>query len=379
MNGREAMGRLAQRVKASMGRYRLVWLVILAGLILLLLPTGEKEGEAREETEQTQSAFDLAATEARLSQALSKIHGAGEVTVVLTVANGPRQILAENVDRDGSQGEEKTETVVLSRGSGSQETVTVQEIYPRYQGALLVCAGGDDPTVRLQLTEAMSALTGLGADKISISQESEEKPMKLWKRNAIAAAIVLFVCGAVYLNWSYSQDTAAGKNLGEAALVGSQNDPLLEKQKEGAAAEEGAAGEEGAQTEEGAAAQEGADAESGTYFSTARLNRQQARDNALSLLQEAAEDEKADQSSVDQANAAIQTMADYTMTEAQIENLITAKGYTDCVAFLGEDSISVVVSAMENGMTDADAARIGEIVMEQTGLKADQIKIIEAE
>ena len=113
------MGRLAQRVKASMGRYRLVWLVILAGLILLLLPTGEKEGEAREETEQTQSAFDLAATEARLSQALSKIHGAGEVTVVLTVANGPRQILAENVDRDGSQGEEKTETVVLSRGSGS--------------------------------------------------------------------------------------------------------------------------------------------------------------------------------------------------------------------------------------------------------------------
>ena len=197
--------------------------------------------------------------------------------------------------------------------------------------------------------------------------------MKLWKRNAIAAAIVLFVCGAVYLNWSYSQDTAAGKNLGEAALVGSQNDPLLEKQKEGAAAEEGAAGEEGAQTEEGA------DAESGTYFSTARLNRQQARDNALSLLQEAAEDEKADQSSVDQANAAIQTMADYTMTEAQIENLITAKGYTDCVAFLGEDSISVVVSAMENGMTDADAARIGEIVMEQTGLKADQLKIIEAE
>lgn len=197
--------------------------------------------------------------------------------------------------------------------------------------------------------------------------------MKLWKRNAIAAAIVLFVCGAVYLNWSYSQDTAAGKNLGEAALVGSQNDPLLEKQKEGAAAEEGAAGEEGAKTEEGA------DAESGTYFSTARLNRQQARDNALSLLQEAAEDEKADQSSVDQANAAIQTMADYTMTEAQIENLITAKGYTDCVAFLGEDSISVVVSAMENGMTDADAARIGEIVMEQTGLKADQIKIIEAE
>ena len=195
--------------------------------------------------------------------------------------------------------------------------------------------------------------------------------MKLWKRNAIAAAIVLFVCGAVYLNWSYSQDTAAGKNLGEAALVGSQNDPLVQKDGDDANAE-------GTTTEDGAKTQEDT-AQSGTYFSTARLNRQQARDNALSLLQEAAEDEKADQNSVDQANAAIQTMADYTMTEAQIENLITAQGYTDCVAFLGEDSISVVVSAMENGMTDADAARIGEIVMEQTGLRADQIKIIEAE
>ena len=202
--------------------------------------------------------------------------------------------------------------------------------------------------------------------------------MKLWKRNAIAAAIVLFVCGAVYLNWSYSQDTAAGKNLGEAALVGSQNDPLLEKQKEGAAAEEGAAGEEGAKTEEGAAAQEGADAESGTYFSTARLNRQQARDNALSLLQEAAEDEKADQSSVDQANAAIQTMADYTMTEAQIENLVTAKGYADCVVFMGEDSVSVVVAAPETGLNTADVARIKDIVVNETDYTPEQIKIMEA-
>ena len=192
--------------------------------------------------------------------------------------------------------------------------------------------------------------------------------MKLWKRNAIAAAIVLFVCGAVYLNWSYAQDTQAGTNLGEATLVGS--DSLLGTQ-DGQATKDDAGGED-------AAGQDGS-TPSGTYFSTARLNRQQARDNALSLLQEAAGDEKADQSSIDEANAAIQTMAGYTVTEAQIENLITAKGYADCVAFLGEDSISVVVSALANGMTDTDAARIGEIVMEQTGLKADQIKIIEAE
>ena len=214
--------------------------------------------------------------------------------------------------------------------------------------------------------------------------------MKLWKRNLIAAAIVLFVCGAVYLNWSYTQDTAAGKNLGQAALVGGREDPLLTQPDPGAAdgKSDGKAdgkAEDGKQTagdgkgQDGTQANDPTTAESGSYFSTARLNRQQARDNALSLLQEAAKDEKADQTAVDEANASIQTMADATVTEAQIENLITAKGYTDCVAFLGEDSISVVVSALDNGMTDADAARIGEIVMEQTGLKADQIKIIEAE
>ena len=159
--------------------------------------------------------------------------------------------------------------------------------------------------------------------------------MKLWKRNVIAAAIVLFVCGAVYLNWSYSQDTAAGKNLGEAALVG-QTDPLqnAEEGNQDAAAQEGGGAEGDAATQEGQAAGES------SYFSTARLNRQQARDNALSLLQEAAKDEKADQAAVDEANQAIQTMADATMTEAQIENLITAKGYADCVAFLGEEEIS---------------------------------------
>lgn len=183
--------------------------------------------------------------------------------------------------------------------------------------------------------------------------------MKFWKRNAVVAAIVLFVCVAVYLNWSYNQQTGeetdVGKTLGEAALVGAQtDDPLLGT----------SGGTDGIVTT--------------GYFSSARLNRQQARDSALALLQEAATDEKATQASVDQANTAIQTMADYTLTEAQIENLVAAKGYSDCVAFLSDNSISVVVSATKNGLTEADTAKISDIVIEQTGLKASQIKIIEA-
>mgnify|MGYP002508660951 CR=1 FL=1 len=66
------------------------------------------------------------------------------------------------------------------------------------------------------------------------------------------------------------------------------------------------------------------------YFAAARLNRQQARDSALSLLQDAAGREDADEAVKTQVNDTIQTMADYTVTEAQIENLVIAKGYADC-------------------------------------------------
>lgn len=169
MNGREALARLAGKRKGPLEKYRLVLLVLLAGLLLLTLPLGERKEEPEAAAGETAAGFDLTAMETRLAEALSRIDGAGEVTVVLTVQNGPRQVLAQDVDRRTGEGE-NTETVVLSRGGSAQATVTVQELYPSYQGALLICEGGDDPNVRLKLTEATSALTGLGADKISISK-----------------------------------------------------------------------------------------------------------------------------------------------------------------------------------------------------------------
>lgn len=193
--------------------------------------------------------------------------------------------------------------------------------------------------------------------------------MSVWKRNAVVVAIVLFVGAAVYLNWSYNNQTEEtgddpGKVLGETSLVNGEQDD------EGTA-QTGETGETG-ETDGEETTQTG-------YFASARLNRQQARDSALELLQEAAADASADQTLIDEANASIQAMATYTMSEAQAENLITAKGYGECVCFLNEDSASVVVSATENGLTESDTARIVEIVMETTGLEANQIKIIEAD
>ena len=146
-------------------QYKYVLLVVLAGVVLLLIPADT--ADRREDTpRQPDSSFDLEAMERKLEQALSRISGVGEVTVVLTLKEGSRQVLAQDVQV--SEREKSRQTVVLSSGSGTEETVALQSVYPKYQGALVVCTGGGDARVKLELVEAMRALTGLSAEKISV-------------------------------------------------------------------------------------------------------------------------------------------------------------------------------------------------------------------
>ena len=188
---------------------------------------------------------------------------------------------------------------------------------------------------------------------------------QIWKRNVVAAAVLLFVCVAVYLNWKYASNISdlgqdeAGKVLGESTLVN------------GDAQED--------EPEEQAVSADGQE-ESTDYFASARLNRQQARDSAISLLREAAESESADAAVANEAAETIQVLAGYAIAETQIENLVTAKGYAECVAFMGDDSISVVVSTgTEDALQAEDVARIKDIVLTETDYSADQIKILEAD
>lgn len=171
MNGME-ISAWKERLLTRLGKYRYVLLVILAGVVLLLLPpTGAGRETAPEGAGRSaEEPFDAGAMERRLEEALSQVEGAGRVTVVLSVQAGPRQIWARD-SRTEERAEERSReesTVVLSRGSGTEETVPVQQISPQFRGALVVCSGGGDPAVRLSLVEAVSALTGLGSDKISI-------------------------------------------------------------------------------------------------------------------------------------------------------------------------------------------------------------------
>ena len=185
------------------------------------------------------------------------------------------------------------------------------------------------------------------------------------KRNAVVVTMAVLVCAAAALNWKYAGQEAqegardAGtKILGEAALVSGTEDG---EDAPAAAPED----ETGVYT--------GSD-----YFASARLTRQQARDSAITLLQEAAAQENADTAVANEASEGIQALASFTLKEAQIENLVTAKGYADCVAFMGEDSISVVVSTGERELTGEDVAKITDIAMTETGYGAGGIKIMAA-
>lgn len=165
----------AEKLTAFLKQYKFVLILIAAGIILLLLPTGDS-GQQQAGTAGMvggEEDFSVEALEEKLGRILSKVDGAGEVTVMLTVRTGMERVLA--TDRDSSESDDKSslreETVIISTGSG-EEAVLITQRYPTFQGALVVCRGGDDPQVQLLLTRALSALTGLSSSRITVCKGS---------------------------------------------------------------------------------------------------------------------------------------------------------------------------------------------------------------
>lgn len=161
----EAIRKKAAELTKRLGAYKYVLLVIAVGVALLLWPSGETKSET-EPAVSGEENFSVEALEDQLEEILSRIDGAGQVSVMLTVKSGMERVLAENYtigERD-----ETTETVVISTGSGKEEVVLLTQRYPTFQGALVVCQGGEEPQVKLLITEAVAALTGLGSARISV-------------------------------------------------------------------------------------------------------------------------------------------------------------------------------------------------------------------
>lgn len=170
---------------------------------------------------------------------------------------------------------------------------------------------------------------------------------QVWKKRAVVLTVLVFVGAAIYLNWRYTDQIRDPKILGQSTLVSGQENNAAEEVSKN------------------------------DYFATARLSRKQARDNAISMLEDAEKDVNADQSVLNEASETLQVLAAYTVAEAQIENLVTAKGYSDCITFMGDDSVSVVV-ADADGLDATDVARIMDIVLNETDYTADQVKIMES-
>jgi len=195
-----------------------------------------------------------------------------------------------------------------------------------------------------------------------------EMKMKLFKRNAVIITAVAFLGVAVYLNWSY------GRNEDEAAsgLSSSSEDAIINEYLE-QDEEISLFYEPEGETQAAAAIYN----DVSDYFATARLTRQQARDSAINILQESTQLENATQESIDGAMAEMSVMAGFSLDEVEIETLIKAKGFQECVVFLDDDSVTVAVSAPAEGLSSSSVSKITDIILSETGLSAEQIKIIE--
>ena len=110
------------------------------------------------------------------------------------------------------------------------------------------------------------------------------------------------------------------------------------------------------------------------YFAAVRLSRQEARDGAVTLLQETMSygDEN-----TSQFTAQLEELVNVALCEAQIESLVIAKGYADCVAYIADDAISVAVAAPEGGLQQPDVAVIADIIITQSDYTMDQIHLVE--
>ena len=151
-------------------KYRYTLIILLIGLILMLLPNENKNNKAiaNEVSEAKYSSVGL--SEERLAKLLSKVKGAGNVEVMLTVAAGEEIIYQTNDDRSETDStlNSKINTVTIT-DSGRNQKGLIKQIKPEiYQGAIVVCNGADNPAVRLAIVEAVSRVTGLGANCISV-------------------------------------------------------------------------------------------------------------------------------------------------------------------------------------------------------------------
>ena len=162
----------AEGVQKIWNRYKFAVLVVLVGAGLLLWPSGKETSG----TSVQPAAAEQPDLQKEMEEILAKINGVGEVQVLLTAESDGERRLAQDteISYSGStaapEDYSRTSETVLVDGGGGNGPVVTKTQYPTYRGALVVCQGGDRADVKLTVTEAVSALTGLTADRITVAK-----------------------------------------------------------------------------------------------------------------------------------------------------------------------------------------------------------------
>lgn len=160
------MEKLTKKLPKLLEKYKYALLIVLLGLCLLAIP-GKKAALAPDVTE---AAAVSDTTQAELETILATIQGAGKVRVMLTEAVGRQTIYQTDEDSDTGESSRsvRRDTVIVSESARGESALVAQVNPPQYLGALVVCQGADNAAVRLAIVEAVSKVTGLGANRISV-------------------------------------------------------------------------------------------------------------------------------------------------------------------------------------------------------------------
>ena len=172
-------------ISAAFGKYKYLLLVAAVGVVLLLWPPGEDSPQAEKAPDGSALSFELDLFERKLEKSISAMQGAGRVEVMITLKSDGALTLQEdrreNQARNSQNGDSihyesdtDSRTVVISGSGGVEQPVVVGRVYPEFQGALVVCDGAGSAEVRLQIAEAVAALTGLGADRITVAKMKQQ-------------------------------------------------------------------------------------------------------------------------------------------------------------------------------------------------------------
>lgn len=166
----------AEKFVPLLKKYRPVLIVLLAGILLLasggwFKDAGQKNAGQTHSAEPASGTFDLAAFRVDLTDQLSSIEGVGRVSLMLSLEETEEAVYAVNVrqsQNSGSGQSYESNLTVLSDGSYGENPVTVKSLLPTFRGAVVLCDGADNAKVRLAVTQAVSTVCGMGADKVTV-------------------------------------------------------------------------------------------------------------------------------------------------------------------------------------------------------------------